>query len=275
MALEILIWDVDHGASVSVQAPNHQVLMMDCADNPYTGFSPVLRTEERWGHVDLLIVSHPHIDHISDITNVDYYKPPMVLAPSVPYAQLRDKKYGDSKRIIENYIALLERAPRPDLCPQVWGGVTISVFGLQGYQSDINDYSLVTFLTYGGFIFAYAGDISSAGWNSLINQCGTRLTGMLQRTNFLMAPHHGREEGYNADIMSYMKSLKMVFVSDKYVQPTSVTDLYSEWCAGWPIMDEETGHESRRYVVTTRKDGRIRIKAWLSDRTEVEVTARD
>lgn len=275
MTLEILIWNVEHGASVSVQAPNQQVLMMDCSFNPHSGFSPVLATQSHWGQIDLLIVSHPHIDHISDINNIDYYEPPMLLAPFVPYAQLREGKYGDYSRIIEDYIALRRRAYAPNLNPHSWGNAVISSFGLQGYQYNINDYSLVTFLTYGGFTFAYAGDISSTGWDRLISQYGTRLTRMLQRTNFFMASHHGREEGYNDQVMGYMRSLRLVFISDKHVQPTSVTGRYSEWCRGWNVVDEEYDSTNRRYVLTTRKDGRIRIEVTrFNRRTCVEVSTR-
>ena len=273
MALEIQIWDVEHGASVSVQAPNQQVLMMDCASNSYSGFSPILTTQCRWGPIDMLIVSHPHIDHISDIDNISYYEPPMLLAPSVPYAQLREGKYGDYRHIIEEYIALRKRAYAPNLNPRLWGNVIISSFGLQGYQHNINDYSLVTFLTYGGFTFAYAGDISSTGWDRLISQDGARLIRMLQRTNFFMASHHGREEGYNDKVMAYMRSLRMVFISDEHVQPTSVTDWYSEWCRGWNVIDEEYDSTSCRYVLTTRKDGSIRIEASRSNsRTRVKIS---
>ena len=275
MTLKILIWDVGHGSSVSVQAPNQQVLMLDCAVNPYTGFSPIKSTQRRWGRIDLLIVSHPHIDHISDIDNISYYEPPMLLAPTVPYTQLREGKYGDYSRIIEEYIVLCKRAYAPNLNPRLWGNIVISSFGLRGYQHNINDYSLVTFLTYGDFTFAYAGDISSTGWDRLIHQDGSRLIQMLQRTNFFMASHHGREEGYNADILAYMRSLRMVFISDEHMQPTSVTNWYSEWCKGWNVIDEEYDSVNHRYALTTRRDGRIRIVVSRSDRrTRVEVTTK-
>lgn len=275
MALEILIWDVDHGASVSAKTPNQQVLMMDCAANPYSGFSPIQRTQRRWGPIDLLIVSHPHIDHISDIENISQYEQPLLLAPAVPHDQLMEGKDWDGRRIVERYLMLCKRGFAPSPNPFLCGGVKISIFSLRGYQHNINDYSLVTFLTYGHFTFAYAGDITSAGWDRLIDQEGARLIRMLQRTNFFMASHHGREEGYSDEVMDHMKSLKMVFISDKHVQPTSVTDWYSEQCLGWKVANEHDGSRRYRYVLTTRKDGRIKLKVSRSDgRTGVRVTTR-
>lgn len=274
MTLEILIWDVDHGASVSAKVPNQQVLMLNCTANPYSGFSPIQRTQKRWGSIDLLIVSHPHIDHISDIFNISDYEPPMLLVPNVLYDQLMVGKDGNSRRIVGRYIMLCKRAYTPSPNPLLCGDVQISTFGLRGYQHNINDYSLVTFLTYGHFTFAHAGDITSTGWDHLIDQDGTRLIKMLKKTNFFMASHHGREEGYDDVVMDYMKSLKMVFISDKYAQPTSVTNWYSERCAGWKATNEYYGSTSRRYALTTRNDGRIRLVVSSSDRTMVKVTYR-
>ena len=272
MTLEILIWDVDHGASVSVKTPNQQVIMLDCADNPHSGFSPIQR--KHWGPINLLIVSHPHIDHISDIFNITDYNSPTLLAPNVPYNQLMERKDYDSGCIVERYLRLCKQGFVSSLDLFSYGDVQISIFGLRGYQHNINDYSLVTFLTYGHFTFAYAGDITSVGWDRLIDQEGIRLIKMLNKTNFFMASHHGREEGYNDDVMNYMKSLKMVFISDKYVQPTSITNWYSQRYAGWNVTNEYYSNTNRRYVLTTRNDGRIGLVVSQSDRTTVNVTYR-
>ena len=263
MALEIIIWDVNHGTSISARAPNGNVLMLDCAANPNTGFSPICQTKRRWRRLDLLKISHPHIDHISDIVNIDCFKPAMFLAPYVSYERLRKGKYGRPKMIIEKYIGFLKKQRLVSLSklgPSRWGGVTISWFKLKGYQSDINDYSSVTFLTYESCTFAYAGDLSSAGWNRLITQEGFKFTRMLRKTTFFVASHHGREEGFNPIIFGHMRNLKMVFISDKNVQPTSVADWYSKRCSGWDVTNESTGYTKRRKVVTTRNDGRIKIK---------------
>ncbi|MCY4491922.1 MAG: hypothetical protein OXC46_10775 [Thaumarchaeota archaeon] len=93
-------------------------------------------------------------------------------------------------------------------------------------------------MTYGGFTFAYAGDITSNGWDDLIRQEGTKFTSMLEKTNFFQVSHHGREEGFNPIIFDYMTNLKMAFVSDKQPQSTSITGKYSQYCKGWKVTDE-------------------------------------
>lgn len=278
MSLEIIIWDVNHGNSISAKMPNGNVMMLDCAANPITEFSPIWQTKKRWGHLDLLIISHPHIDHISDIFNIDYLKPKMVLAPKVSLQQLREGKYSEYRDIIEKYIDFTNGyhdIPQSDLDnSKSWGDeVEISNFGLNGYQEDINNYSLVTFLKYKDFTFAYAGDLTSKGWESLIDQEGSAFTRMLQKTNFFEVAHHGRREGFNLIIFDYMKDLNLAFVSDKQYQSTSITSTYSQYCKGWQVLNENTGYYvDGRKVVTTRSDGRIRIEVDNKyDHTEVGV----
>ena len=264
MKLEILIWDVNHGNSTSVKLPNGNTIMFDCAANPVTGFSPIWQTKKRWGRLDLLVISHPHLDHISDIKNIYYLEPDLLLRPRVPYTQLRAGKYDESKEIIEEYIAFeksYSATPSWASTPNYrWGGdVDIVHFGLKGHQEDMNNYSRVSFLTYGEFTFAYAGDLTSQGWEQLIKQEGAKFTRMLQKTNFFEVAHHGRKEGFNPIIFKYMTSLKMAFVSDKRFQNTSVTGSYSQYCSGWQVIDESSNQISQRKVLTTRNDGRIKI----------------
>ena len=284
MVLKIIIWDVEHGTAISVRLPNGKVLMLDCATNDYTGFSPIQVTKDKWKRLDLLIMSHPHLDHISDIHNIDRHNPPLFLAPYVDPKQLLEGKNDEIKDIFDKYMDLLNDVQYDinvnykfsklsrDVSTllirrEKWGGVDITWFGLNGYQENINDYSLVTFLTYGSFTFAYAGDLSSNGWESLIRQEGAKFTRMLKKTNFFVVAHHGRKEGYNPLIFDSMQDLKMAFISDKNLQRTSVTDRYSKHCKGWKVINENSNYKEYRYVLTTRKDGRIIITATQDYRT--------
>lgn len=281
MTLEIIIWDVNHGNSTSMKMPNNKTMMLDCAANPLTEFSPILQTRRRWGYLDLLIISHPHLDHISDIFHIDYLKPQLLLYPKIPHYRLRDGKYGEAAEIIDKYIDFINGyrdIPPSDIGQGSFGGeATIHYFGLDGEQEDFNDYSLVSFVTYGGFTFCYAGDLSTKGWEALINQEGYSFTNMLRKTNFFEVSHHGRQEGFNPIIFDYMKDLKMAFVSDKQYQNTSITGTYSQYCQGWQIINENTNEViNNRKVLTTRSDGRIKIRVDMNgNNTEVGITTLD
>lgn len=281
--LEILIWDVNHGNSTSICLPNGKTIMLDCAANPVTGFSPIWRTRERWKGLDYLIISHPHMDHISDIMNIEHLKPHILQRPRINHQRLLEDKEDVYKDIIDYYIDFESgyNQPIPDHqnpSSTNWSGdVKIETFSLNGEQSDLNDYSIVTFLSYGGFTFAYAGDLTSNGWERLIEQEGVKFTNLLKRTNFFEVSHHGRKEGYNPIIFDYMTDMKLGFVSDKHEQTTSVTSSYSQFCKGWRVNNEVTGeHMDERKVLTTRADGRIKITVDVkSDATEVGVSTLD
>jgi len=277
MSLEIIIWDVNHGNSASIKLPNGKILMLDCAANPVTEFSPIYQTKRHWGHLDCLNISHPHLDHISDILNIDYMKPDSLERPFIDHDRLREGKDGEALEIINKYIdfesSFSYDAP-PEKHPHYteWSDdVEINDFRLDGEHEDLNDYSSVTFLSYGSFHFAYGADLSSGGWDKLIDQEGSKFKNKLAKVNFFEASHHGRENGFSPQIFSKMKP-RLVLISDKEVQDTSVTGRYHDYCLGWPVINQNEEETNDRYVLTTRSDGRIKISVDIVDQeTRVEV----
>jgi beta-lactamase superfamily II metal-dependent hydrolase len=285
MKLEILVWDVNHGNSTSIKLPNGKVIMIDCSSNPETGFSPVFATKRLWNvnRLDYLIISHPHMDHIRDFINMDQLDPRVFYRPRIiDHNELLKGKTGNDLDVVEKYIEYDKRYVEPLTPNEIptsssWSGdVTIHNFRLNGEQSDFNNYSSVTFLSYGSFHFAYGADLSSDGWNNLIDQEGTKFTDRLAKVNFFEASHHGRKEGFNTKIFDYMMNPKLTIVSDKQEQDTSVSDRYYKYCKGWDIYNQNTDQwDNGRRVVTTRSDGRIKIEVEPGNgTTEVGVYVR-
>ena len=277
--LDMRIWNVNHGNSMSIKLPNGNVMMIDCASNPITDFSPLHHTKKLWKNLDYMIISHPHMDHIRDIVNIDSFKPTTLLRPKIDHAVLRNEKFSSNLDIINAYIDFEKRYTEPVTPPnpptKEWrGDIEIVNYSLNGDHGDLNDYSFVTFISYGSFHFATGGDLSSSGWDRLIEQEGKPFLHRLSKVNFFHASHHGRKEGFNSDVLGNMNP-DLVFISDKRIQDTSVTDRYGSYCQGWNVTNEDTGHKNTRKVLTTRKDGRIRIEVSLSDRhTFVKITTR-
>lgn len=280
MTLDIRIWNVNHGNSASIKLPNGNVMMIDCASNPKTGFSPINRTKNLWKcELGYLIISHPHMDHISDIVKIDSFKPVTLLRPKIDYLVLRNGKSNNDLDIINKYIEFQEPYTAPCKPPNApskeWReDVEIKNYHLKGEQSDLNNYSFVTFISYDGFHFASGGDLTTKGWENLIEQEGEDFEKRLARVNFFEASHHGRKEGFNSIIFEDMNPC-LVLVSDKEEQDTSVTGRYSKYCKGWDINNENTGKEEKdRKVLTTRSDGRIKISVDKSDKTYVSVSTK-
>lgn len=171
MKTEIVIWDVNHGNSAAIKLPNGQVLMIDCAENTETNFSPIRQTRKRWGKIDHLIISHPHMDHISDIVRIGRQQPRTLMSPIIPKSILMQGKYGLYEHIMERYLDFTreyDHAPRRHHVGARHSGANITNFWLRGHHDDINDYSIVTFLEFGGFVLLFGGDLTSHGWDSLL-----------------------------------------------------------------------------------------------------------
>lgn len=258
--LEIIIWDVGHGNAASARLPNGSVLMLDCGSNSGTGFSPVRATLSLWNRIDALFISHPHMDHIGDIRNIKHHMPRLLVAPSVPPAQVLEGKQGRDLSTARHYVDFKsEYGPRAFDPATLFGRVDVQWFLLEGPHADMNAYSIVTFLRYGSFTFLHAGDLPSNHWQAMIDEHGRRFTSLLSATNFFEVPHHGRDEGYSADAMPLMKNLKLGFVSDKGEQKTSVTGKYDHYFRGCPAYNEAAKKWETRKILTTRNDGRIRV----------------
>ena len=279
MSLDIRIWDVNHGNSASIKLPNGNIMMIDCASNPLTNFSPILRTKTLWGEsLGYLIITHPHMDHIRDITNIDSYKPTVLHRPKIDYSFLREDKSEEDLEIINKYIdfqaEFTEPVKSPNAPTKPWReDVEIMNYYLKGDHVDLNNYSLVTFISYGAFHFATAGDITTDGWKKLIEQEGDGFLNRLSRVNFFQASHHGRKNGFNSIIFKKMDPY-LIFISDKHVQDTDASSRYRAYCQGWDVLNEITSDMIERKVLTTRNDGRIKITVNKDKKTYVDVSTR-
>ena len=262
--LELFIWDVGHASCTSVRLPNGNVIMLDCGSDPEAGFSPVLETIWCWGGIDALVVSHPHMDHISDMHNIAYHPPQYLVSPPVPTRQVLEDRRGLDLYTSSYYTAFRDSCrPIPFIPQAFFGNVGVHCFALGGPHRDMNAYSIVTFLRYGSFTFLYAGDLPTGHWPKLAGAYGGQFTSLLSLTNFLEVSHHGRDEGYSAGAMAAMGRPRMGFVSDGGMQGTSVTHKYDRHLWGWPAYNETFGRWEDRKVLTTRNDGWIYMRAWL------------
>lgn len=259
--MDILIWDIGHGSATSARLPNGNVLMLDCGSDRNTGFSPVQATLNLWGRIDALFISHPHMDHIGDIRSIGSLRPRLLVAPYVPDRQiLEGKREGDRDTALHYIYFKSGYGPLTFDPATIFGDVSVTWFWLEGLHSDMNAYSIVTFLQYGQFTFLYAGDLPSAHWSKLMDAPDGQFSGLLSATNFFEASHHGRDEGYSADAMSLMASPQLALVSDKEEQPTSVTEKYDRYLKGRFVYNATTQKREFRKVLTTRNDGHIGLR---------------
>lgn len=133
-----------------------------------------------------------------------------------------------------------------------WGGMAIERFcHPTSKYSDLNSLSLVTFVQYGGIRIVFPGDLTKQAWKEFLND--PLFLSYLMKTNIFIASHHGREDGYCPEIFDYFTP-SVIIISDKSVQyETQIVD-YTRHAEGitW-------NGNSKRHVLTTRKDGWFKI----------------
>lgn len=262
--LKVLFWNVQHGSAAFVLTPNQRSIVVDLGtgtDSNGGSFSPIriLRANGFLDAIDLLILSHPHEDHLCDIYQLAGIPIRKVIAPSIPTDLLQSDAPG--KNAVGEYSALVSshsyQMPFGLRANQKadYGGVSIRHFFPEVHSTNLNDFSVVTVLEYEDAKLLMTGDNEEPSWASLLRD--TEFKKAIKGTSIFVAPHHGRSSGFYAPLFDAIHP-KLTIISDGPCQDTSVTDQYSSVGSG---MKVHTGSLSTtRKCVTTRCDGNILVK---------------
>lgn len=261
--LKVLFWNVQHGSAAFVLTPNQRSIIVDLGTGTHsngTSFSPIriLRANGFLDAIDLLILSHPHEDHLCDIYQLMGIPIRRVIAPSIS-ADLLQSTPSD-KNTVGEYSALvsshsyqmpfgLRRNQKVD-----YGGVSIRHFFPQIRSANLNDSSVVTVLEYEDGKVLITGDNEEPSWVSLL--CDAEFKKAIKGTDIFVAPHHGRSSGFYAPLFGIIHP-KLTIISDGPCQDTSVTDQYSSVSSGMKVHAGAVS--TKRKCVTTRSDGNILV----------------
>ena len=271
MPLKMVVWDVAHGSATYLRTPNgkHIVIDLGAKRSSDDAFSPLQHLKQIWGisRLDLVVVTHPHLDHIEDILNFDSLDPVYLQRPS--HLTEADIKGGnsynsdDAERIIDKYIEIDNRytgrydpntSPRK---PSNNGNVKIESWTpSQSSTSNLNNHSVVTLITFEGVKILVPGDNESPSWNELLQK--DDFVQSIQNVHVLVAPHHGREAGFHKELFDNF-SPKLTIISDSKFLDTSATQRYGEVTQGWTVH-RRNGPDQTRKCVTTRNDGVIDVE---------------
>ncbi len=272
-SLDITFWDVQHGNAIFIKTPNRKTIIQDLGVGDYSewsiNFSPlehIKRTRQVYS-IDHLILTHPHLDHVEDILNLNLFKVNTISYPNSitereiqnkinievdPYKKSIYKKY---LYLIENYSPSISNSYNPFLLSYS-GGLEIKIYAPKpsvelSYKE--NEHSLTTFILYAGYKVLLSGDNGTASWKYLLNNQYFRND--LKETDIFLASHHGRRSGYFENIFKFFNP-KLTIISDGSVRETSITDIYNSHTKGWYIQNQN----KKRKCLTTRYDGAIYLK---------------
>lgn len=193
--LEITFLDVGQGDCIYIRTPYNQHILVDGGgDSLYwqlrgrnVGLQTVVPFLEQRGvdELDLVILSHPHEDHLHGL---------LAVLEHFPVATVVDNGQAHTTDSYLKYLELVTtknsvyHKMRAGDQIQLPGPITLHILHpdgfLTGTQSDLNNNSLVIKLTYQGRSVLFTGDLDQAGQYDLLNRG-------LPEVDLVKIPHHG------------------------------------------------------------------------------------
>ena len=267
MTMQLNMWNVDHGSAAYVSTPNGKRFIFDLGT---LGELSILNNLKGAGinFVDSITITHPHMDHIDDILNLDGLAFTTLCTPRhLTEDDIRGGNpnlMGEPEAKIRKYLWIRDHYAYPvdpssdATLPQNNAGVRVQIFcPNQSSTSNLNNHSVVTFLEYEGLKILIPGDNEAPSWEELLSYSDFREA--ISGVNVLVAAHHGRESGFHRPLFDYFNPY-ITLVSDGRVVGTSVTGKYDEVTIGWPVQRRGDGTRHQRKCLTTRNDGMIIVK---------------
>jgi beta-lactamase superfamily II metal-dependent hydrolase len=264
----IILFDVQHGFCAFVKSPTGLTLLIDCGRG--NGFSPVrylAQHEILEPYMDgypltELLVSHPHEDHIDDISNVTSILRPFLLKRQRYVWDAVKQEAGGDYRSLDHYSGWQQTYSLPG--PNLNWGFDFKTFSLTpeeakrvGSSKYVNNSGIVTILTFQGTQtrrkIIFGADVEQSGWQLLLSKRG--FIDAVKDPDFYVAAHHGHSSGFSTDLFRAMGKCP-------YLNLISVTDCDEHVDSRYSSSDFSRGanlEEGIRYMLSTRTDGSIFI----------------
>lgn len=253
----IHIFDVEHGECNIIETPNGYTILIGVGHNSTTDWRPSKWFNQRKLSPTCVVLSNLDGDHLSDLPNFEPNLRPYVIRKNhhINPDWVSRKKIEESGKIHPGVKTAL------DWIKNVFTGSGITIdYGVEKKHfvhpptkfNDLNNLSIVTFISYAGVGILFPSDIEKAAWLEFLKE--QEFIDCLRRTKIFIASHHGRISGYCAEVFNYC-SPDVVIISDKsIVHDTQAHNLYQQHASGFQFKNG-----IKRKVLTTRNDGKITI----------------
>lgn len=227
---------VSKGHMVLVQFSSGLNMLVDCrrsAEWP----SPLEYLKSKVGSLGLVVITHPHQDHLTGLQEVcerfqpptlwhngRYFKPDPVYDDWSYYERLRNGKVSYCNPVSVQHG---HRVTIGDSTIHVAGP---SVPNLQGTADDENNNGIILAITTGKSKVVLTGDTEEEQWNVIS-------LAPLADTAIFLASHHGREDGFSKRALEVIKPQRIV-ISDGEAGETDATAKYGGIA---PVSTTRTG----------------------------------
>lgn len=275
--VEMVFWDVQHGHATYIKTPNKKHILIDLGIGDYSGkdekFSPIKHLYNNWRirKVDALIITHPHLDHIDDILNIDLVNPSVFVRPKqLTNDEVMKGVRQNDKAKFDKYCSMNDRYNLPikdDSEDNIHnsdnlGGMDIQFFTPTSCNhNNFNNHSIITVIEYSNIKIVVPGDNEKCSFDELMQS--NHFRNAVKDADILLAPHHGRESGYNADFVTLVNP-RLTVVSDGRFCDTSANPRYTAKSRGWTVH-KKNGTSSQRKCLTTNSDGEVFINFGKSE----------
>ena len=260
--LIIKIFDVGAGLAIYVKTPNGKKIFLDCGGTSELSPAHIINPSDDKISLDYLVISHPHLDHISDIINVSekYNIDVLRRNKNLDAETMRiDNPDAEDNECLKKYFSISDKFTKTvkgDESPknESWeNGCTFHTFNNLDTNLCVNDQSVVTFIDYGHTTILCGGDVEEKGWDELLKNVS--FLEYLKKTSILIAPHHGNDSGYNKKLFGYFTPKITIFSTDS--PENTVGEKYRDNTEGLEVRTKN-GKECRK-ILTTNNDGHMKI----------------
>ena len=265
--MRVELFDVEHGGCTLVTADTGARMLIDCGFNATTGWRPSVHLPNIGvDTIEMFLLTNYDEDHVNDLPNLR--RTPRGLPTVRLQSLLRNKsmtsqalmdvkKDGGMGHGIRELVSMIDEYTGGPLGVD-WGALSYRVFH-NTYPDDFydtNNLSLVTFLHYYGLHMVFPGDLEKAGWKKLLSNA--EFVQQLKTVNVFVASHHGRESGCCEEVFQINGVMpQIVIFSDSGIQYE--TQETANW---YRLRTHGINYDGkRRFVFTTRLDGKITIEA--------------
>lgn len=265
--LQVIIFDVDHGFCGFIKDPSGHTMMIDCGGKEKFSPAKFIKekmmsdiTKHRGYSLTKLIISHPHVDHFSDVENLMEHLAPAILKrqniSSYPEDEIDHehetvKKYKE--KLDEKYTAPLTEHPQWAISRYHFSHAPVKANDIDS-NSIINNTSLISVFEFGGRKIMFSGDMEEKGWLQHLEDNtefdGAKFKDIINGCDIFITPHHGHSSGFCSELYKHMGK-PLLHIASAKSGDESVDSRYSS-------DDYTRGYQGKK-LMTTRADGTIAI----------------
>ncbi len=269
------VWNVELGLAVHIKAPNGKYVVIDLGSTQ--NVSPMASL--MFKKVGYMIITHPHHDHFSDIRNIVWAKPD-VLWRVKAYSReellsgVRNQEKDDFVAycdFCDGYNGTVQEEDLPS-SGNPFDGMKVRVFSTNSCDKENkNNFSAIVVIELGNAKVVICGDNENDSLNFLMQRLDFKEA--ICNAWILVAPHHGRESGYNNDFVDLVNPY-LTIISDTTKGETSATEKYTSKSQGYSVWKQGEYTPTERKCLTTRNDGNVEVVFGESDDPSYSGTLR-